>query len=172
MSAFRDTVHRARLAFGRYSGLVTFAGIAMIIVFGGKYIQHREALDHASPDTAMVAIVRGVTETTCVKRATTSIQSFNAQQRCLDVTTDMQIAPGRSEQRRIIVQQNSVGELRAGEQVYVVPASTAESGFLIIDAQDRLGFFLRQYAAAGYVLLGVLLIAGSFFIKPRAADPA
>ena len=156
---------RMRDAFAQYSGLITLAGIAMMIVFGTKYIQHRNTLDGASPETSIPALLKQVTPMTCVKSMSTSIQAFNARQRCLEVIADLGEGAARKADQRIIVEESTVGTLAAGERVYVLTSATGVNGYLIIDAHDRLGFFLRQYSAAGYTLLGLLMIALSFLLR-------
>ncbi|HEX4328581.1 MAG TPA: hypothetical protein VH105_17315 [Burkholderiales bacterium] len=162
---------RMRDAFAQYSGLITLAGIAMMIVFGTKYIEHRNTLDGASPETSMPALVKQVTPMTCVKSMSTSIQAFNAKQRCLEVIADLGEGAARKAGQRIVVEENTVGSLAAGDHVYVLPAVSGVNGYLIIDAHDRLGFFLRQYSAAGFALLGMLMIALSFALRRSQREP-
>ncbi|HEY4372527.1 MAG TPA: hypothetical protein VGN52_11435 [Burkholderiales bacterium] len=161
---------RMRGAFAPFSGLITLAGIAMIIVFGTKYIQHRNTLDSASPDTAIPAVVRQAVPMTCVKSLATSIQAFNAQQRCIDVTTELDEGAGLRT-RHIIVEQSTVGSLAAGDHVYVLAAPSGVNGYLIVNAHDSFGFFMRQYAAAGCALLGALMILCSFLLRRGEAEP-
>jgi hypothetical protein len=161
---------RMRDAFAPYSGLLTLAGIAMVVVFGTKYIQHRGALDEASPDTASPATVTAVQEVTCIKSAHTRLQTFNVKQRCLDVQLQVSTPQGGAAAQRVFVEQSTVGTLAAGDAVYVLPSISGINGYLIINAHDRLGFFLRQYAAAGMALLGLLMIGGSFFIKRAGGE--
>jgi hypothetical protein len=164
------TFYRFRAAFGKYSGLFTLAGFALIIVFSAKYIQLHTALSQASVATAMPALVTEVSETTCTRSLNTSIQSFNVQQRCLEVHVITSSAPEGRVARRILVEQSNVGELAAGDRVYVVAARTGVDTFFIVNAQDDFGFFLLRYAPLGYVLLGVLVILASFLLK-RSARP-
>jgi len=53
----------------------------------------------------------------------------------------------------------------------VIAADTGVDSYMIINAHDRLGFFVQRYSAAGYTLLGVLIIAASFLIKRSGAEP-
>ena len=164
------SVRRMRLAFAPFSGLTTMAGIAMMIVFGTKYVQHRNALDDASPGSSAPALVTRVTEMTCTTSARTSIQAFNVRQRCLEIYADVETAPAHRESRRIVVLESDAGRLAPGDQVYVLAAPSAIGGALIINAQDDFGFFLRQYSSAALALLGALLLAGSFLVKRGLDD--
>ena len=161
---------RMRDAFAQYSGLVTLAGIAMVIVFGTKYIEHRNALDGATPASSTPAVITQVKPMTCVKSMSTSIQAFNAQQRCLEVLADVGEGTPRLLGQRIIVEESTVGTLAAGDRVYVLPSASGVNGYLIINAHDAFGFFLRQYAAAGWALFGVLMIGLSFLIRRSQAN--
>jgi len=156
---------RFRGAFGPYSGLATFAGFALIIVFGAKYIQMRSLLDGASAETAMPAVVMQVRETTCTRSMNTSIQAFNVRQRCLEVDLVTDSVPEGRVGRRIVVEQSNVGSLEADDRVFVVPANTGIDRFMIVNAQDGTGFFLARYSALGIALIGALLVLGSFLIK-------
>ena len=156
---------RLRDAFAPYSGLFTFAGIAMMIVFGAKYIQMHNTLEQARIETSTPALVTSASEMTCTRSIATSIQSFNVKQRCMQVHVDLEDAPGNKVNLRIVVEQNTVGDLAAGDSVYVIAANTGVDSYMIINAHDRLGFFLQRYSAAGYALLGVLIIAASFLIR-------
>ena len=170
MPTMRNMLKSFRDAFGQYSGLFTFAGFAIIIVFGAKYIQMRSTLDKASAETAIVAVVRQVKETTCTRSMSTSIQAFNVQQRCLEVDAEMEGAQNRIVTQRIVVEQSNVGSLAAGDHVYVVPADTGIDRFFIVNAHDSFGFFIERYAAAGYALLGALLVLVSYLIKRSGAS--
>lgn len=165
-SAFRSF----RTAFGKYSGLFTLAGFALIIVFSAKYIQLYTTLNQASVASAMPASVTEVTETTCTRSLNTSIQAFNVQQRCLEVHVITSSAPEGRVARRILVEQSNVGELAVGDRVYVVQARTGVDSYFIVNAQDDVGFLVLRYAPLGYVLLGVLVILVSFLLK-RPARP-
>lgn len=158
-----------RAAFGKYSGLFTLAGFALVIVFSAKYIQLHTTLRQASVATAMPAVVTQVSETTCTRSLSTSIQSFNVQQRCLEVEVITNSAPEGRKARRILVEQSNVGELAVADRVYVVPARTGVDSFFIVNAQDEFGFLVLRYAPLGYVLLGLLLVVVSFLIKRSAA---
>lgn len=159
-----------RTAFGKYSGLFTLAGFAMVIVFSAKYIQLYTTLGHVSMATAMPAEVTRVGELTCTRSLNTSIQSFNVQQRCLEVEVITNAAPEGRKARRIVVEQSNVGDLAVADRVYVVPARTGVDTFFIVNAQDEFGFLLLRYAPLGYVGLGLLLVVASFLIK-RSAPP-
>jgi hypothetical protein len=160
---------RFRLAFGPYSGLATFAGFALIIVFGAKAIQMRSLLAGASVETAMPAVVMQVRETTCTRSMNTSIQAFNVRQRCLEVDLITDSAPEGRVARRIVVEQSNVGSLEPDDRVFVLAANTGIDRFLIVNASDSTGFFLARYAALGVALLGILLVLGSFLIKRTRA---
>ena len=162
---------RLRNAFAPYSGLFTFAGIAMMIVFGARYIQMHNTLEQARPETSTPALVTGVTDMTCTRSMSTTIQSFNVKQRCLEVHLDLQDSTGNQVNRRIVVEQNTVGDLAAGDSVYVIAADTGVDGYMIINAHDSIGFFLQRYAAAGYTLLGVLFILTSLLFKQWGTEP-
>jgi hypothetical protein len=54
----------------------------------------------------------------------------------------------------------------------VLASPTGINGYLIINAHDRLGFFLRQYAAAGCALLGALMIGVSFLLRQSESKHA
>jgi len=163
--------HRFRAAFGPYSGLFTLAGFAMIIVFSAKYIQLHTTLSQTSIESAMPARVTQVSETTCTHSLNTTIQSFNVQQRCLEVHVITSSAPEGRVARRILVEQSNVGDLEIGERVFVVAARTGVDTFFIVNAQDEFGFFVLRYAPLGYVLMGVLVVLVSFLLK-RSAVPA
>ena len=160
-----------RAAFGKYSGLFTLAGFAMIIVFSAKYIQLHTTLSQTSIESAMPARVTQVSETTCTHSLNTTIQSFNVQQRCLEVHVITSSAPEGRVARRILVEQSNVGDLEIGDRVFVVAARTGVDTFFIVNAQDEFGFFVLRYAPLGYVLLGVLVVLVSFLLK-RSAVPA
>jgi hypothetical protein len=157
--------HRFRAAFGQYSGLFTLAGFALIIVFSAKYIQLHTTLNHVTMATAMPAAVTQVSDITCTRSLNTSIQSFNVQQRCLEVNVVTSSAPEGRVARHIVVEQSNVGELTVGDRVFVVPARTGVDSFFIVNAQDEFGFMVLRYAPLGYVLLGVLVILASFLVK-------
>ncbi len=159
---------RFRDAFGQYTGLLTYGGFAIIIVFGSKYIQFRNTLDQASPETAIAAVVTRVDEITCTRSMNTSIQAFNVKQRCLDVHVDMEDAPGERVNRGILVEWSNVGSLAERDHVFVVPANTGIDKFLIVNASDGFGFFLQRYWTAGVALMGALMILLAYLIKrPR-----
>jgi len=162
---------RLRDAFAPYSGLFTFAGIAMMIVFGARYIQMHNTLEQARIETSTPALVTSVADMTCTRSMATTIQSFNVKQRCVEVYLDMEDAPGNKVNRRIVVEQNAVGDLVAGDSVYVIAADTGVDSYMIINAHDRLGFFLQRYSAAGYALFGALIILASFLIKRSGQTP-
>jgi hypothetical protein len=157
-----------RAAFAPYSGLITFAGFALIVVFGSKFIKLDSALADATPEKSVPAVVTQVAESTCTRSMSSSIQSFSVKLRCLEVDVEEPAFV----RRHIVVEQAGVGSLAAGDHVYVVPANTGFDRYLIINAGGRWGFYAQQFSALGVVLLGVLMIVVSFLIKrqrPAAA---
>ena len=58
-------------AFAPYSGLFTFAGIAMMIVFGARYIQMHNTLEQARIETSTPARVTSTAHMTCTRSMAT-----------------------------------------------------------------------------------------------------
>ena len=143
-----------RAAFGKYSGLFTLAGFAMIIVFSAKYIQLHTTLSQTSIESAMPARVTQVSETTCTHSLNTTIQSFNVQQRCLEVHVITSSAPEGRVARRILVEQSNVGDLEIGDRVFVVAARTGVDTFFIVNAQDEFRLLRAALRTAGVCAAG------------------
>jgi len=155
-----------RTRFARYSGLCTLAGIMLVLVFGLRYTRYGEAGQGAGIEAAAQVTVLSVNQGSCVTTTRRLNQQFNIEQKCLEVLVG---AEGGAS-RRLVLLENQVGDLKPGGQVYLVPAGGTQSGYTLVNAHSRIGFWIEQHIDGVVALLGIALIVLSVMVRAPEED--